>query len=366
MSRCLVCERPLLQGAAECSCCGFPVLEILGDTEANDGRLLELAAAYREEITKDTAVRITAYGWTRRGNVPSRERTDDVTVCTLGELKRGETRWLDRRFIRTRRTAEILQIILQRGTAMVPRDILMEMPLECQTMKLGIGKDMYSRILLYLAPEEQTGFCGNQIVLDLFPEEEKKDSASLLRIRDQINAASAGLDRLSASSDEKKELSRLFGELVRKADAAARRQQGSKEELGAVSELTSILAQVMKTGGKPAAAKLCVQSAAWGLEFLSPTSAAGQDAGGSAGGRKRRAEILERYVRICRASLRNEQCRQALEKIGGSGRNAEAVRKLERIDQELSGLWERVRACAADSGEKDITVKMYTDSLGWL
>ena len=141
--KCMVCETELISGSSECSCCGFPVIVVLGDSPEAAEEYRKQAAEYRAEKCKDIEIGFYAYSHKvvedDQGNEQlKRDRTDQVPLAAFGALQEGLISWNSEGFLRPLTARMDCSIYIRRGAGN-EKSLRLDLPVPAGTGDVRIG-----------------------------------------------------------------------------------------------------------------------------------------------------------------------------------------------------------------------------------
>ena len=105
--RCNACQGEISEGRAKCPLCGFPVIQTVGNNEAEIENIRKMGRDYLRQKLEGVTVGIMAYGYVMGDDGLQLDQTAETEVAKAADLEPGKAVWLDQDFQRLDEEGEV-------------------------------------------------------------------------------------------------------------------------------------------------------------------------------------------------------------------------------------------------------------------
>ena len=105
--KCNACQGEISEGRAKCPVCGFPVIQTVGNNEAELENIRKMGRDYLKQKLEGIAIGIMAYGYVMSDDGLKLDQTAEVEVAQAAELEPGQPVWAGEDFQRLDEEGEV-------------------------------------------------------------------------------------------------------------------------------------------------------------------------------------------------------------------------------------------------------------------
>lgn len=105
--KCNACQGEISDGRAKCPLCGFPVIQMVGNNEAEIENIRKMGRDYLRQKLEGISIGIMAYGYVMGDDGLQLDQTEEVEVAKADDLEMEKAVWLDQDFQRLDEDGEV-------------------------------------------------------------------------------------------------------------------------------------------------------------------------------------------------------------------------------------------------------------------
>ncbi len=105
--KCNACQGEISEGRAKCPICGFPVIQTVGNNEAEIENIRKMGRDYLKQKLEGVTIGIMAYGYVMSDDGLQLDQTAEVEVAKAAELEPGQPVWAGEDFQRLDEEGEV-------------------------------------------------------------------------------------------------------------------------------------------------------------------------------------------------------------------------------------------------------------------